>query len=160
MINLFSMFSGPKTVCLFPASGDSTRMIFPILTTIKIGDVSLEVLGSLGRHLFGQIYLYSEEHGLLFAADSIINFSSLTPERSAYNALADFLVTSINVDSELARKERKALFDLIAATDAALKPQGKRCLVCGGHGAVSVLDGERLVSYGSVEHCTVSDWDH
>jgi hypothetical protein len=96
----------------------------------------------------------------LFAADTIINFSSLTPERSAYNALPDFLVVSVNVDSELARKERKALFDLIAATDAALRPQGKRCLVCGGHGAVSVLDGERLVSYGSVEHCTVSDWDH
>jgi glyoxylase-like metal-dependent hydrolase (beta-lactamase superfamily II) len=160
MINLFSMFLGPKTVCLFPASGHSTRMIFPILATIDIGDVSLEVLGSLGGHLVGQVYLYSEEHGLLFAADSIINFSSLTPERSAYNALADFLVTSVNVDSGLARRERKALFDLIAATDAALRPQGKRCLVCGGHGAVSVLDGKRLVSYGSVEHCTVSDWNH
>jgi glyoxylase-like metal-dependent hydrolase (beta-lactamase superfamily II) len=127
-------------------------MIFPVLSTIRVGDVSLEVLGSLGGHLRGQIYLFSEEHGLLFAADSIINFSSLTPERSAYNALADFLVTSVNVDSELARRERKALFDLIADADAALMPQGKRCLICGGHGAVSVSDGNKLVTYGKVMH--------
>jgi glyoxylase-like metal-dependent hydrolase (beta-lactamase superfamily II) len=152
MINLFSMFSPPKFVSLFPSSGQSMRRIFPVLSTIRIGDVSLEVLGSLGGHLWGQIYLFSEEHGLLFAADSIINFSSLTPERSAYNSFADFLVTSVNVDSELARRERKALFDLIAATDAVLLPQGKRCLVCGGHGAASVSNGNKLVKYGEVVH--------
>jgi glyoxylase-like metal-dependent hydrolase (beta-lactamase superfamily II) len=105
MINLFSMFVCPKTVCLFPASGYSTRMIFPILATINISEVSLEVPGSPGGHLVGQVYLYSEKHGLLFAADSIINLSSLTPERSAFNVLADFLVTSVNVDSKLARRE-------------------------------------------------------
>jgi glyoxylase-like metal-dependent hydrolase (beta-lactamase superfamily II) len=152
MINLFSLFSPPKTVSLFPSFGQSMRRIFPVLSTIRIGDVSLEVLGSLGGHLCGQVYLFSEEHGLLFAADSIINFSSLTPERSAYNTLADFLVTSVNVDSELARKERKALYDCIAATNAVLMPQGKRCLVCGGHGAVSVFDGNKLTTYGDVVH--------
>ncbi|MCX6682194.1 MAG: hypothetical protein NTY71_04330 [Methanoregula sp.] len=102
------------------------------------------MLEFVGGHLSGQVYLFSAESGLLFTADSVINLESLTPERSSYNSLADFLVTSVNVDSELAKRERKALFDLIAATDAALRPQGKRCMVCGGHGAVSVYEDGKL----------------
>jgi glyoxylase-like metal-dependent hydrolase (beta-lactamase superfamily II) len=160
MINLFSTFSPPENPCLFPAAGHSARLLFPVLSAIRIGDVSLEVLESLGGHLVGQVYLYSAECGLLFTADSLINFSSLTPERSAYNALADFLVTSVNVDSGLAHKEREALFYLAVRTDRALAAEEKRCLVCGGHGAVSVPEGERLVSCGTAEHCTIPGPDH
>jgi glyoxylase-like metal-dependent hydrolase (beta-lactamase superfamily II)/uncharacterized protein with ACT and thioredoxin-like domain len=155
MINLFSRFSPPFKVSIFPSPARIKRGLFPVLGTVRIADLDLEVLESLGGHLFGQVYLYSAEHGLLFTADSIINFASLTPVRSAYNSLADFLVTSVNVDSELARKERKALFDLAVSADAALKAQKRRCLVCGGHGAVSVLDAEKLVPYGNIEHYTV-----
>jgi glyoxylase-like metal-dependent hydrolase (beta-lactamase superfamily II)/uncharacterized protein with ACT and thioredoxin-like domain len=152
MINLFSKFTSPADTRLFCQPEKSVRGICPVLETLRIGDLELEVLESLGGHLCGQIYLFSQEQGLLLAADSIINFASLTPERSAYNALADFLVTSVNVDSELARTERRALFDLISATDAALKVQGKRCIVCGGHGAVSVYENGKLAVYGDVEH--------
>jgi glyoxylase-like metal-dependent hydrolase (beta-lactamase superfamily II) len=156
MINLFSKFTSPADTRLFCQPEKSVRGIvrgiFPVLETLRIGDLELEVLESLGGHLCGQIYLFSQEQGLLLAADSIINFASLTPERSAYNALADFLVTSVNVDSELARTERRALFDLISATDAALMVQGKRCIVCGGHGAVSVYENGKLAVYGDVEH--------
>ncbi len=80
----------------------------------------------------------------------MINFSSLTQERAAYNSLADFLVTSVNVDSDLARKERKALLELAAETDRALALQQKRCRICGGHGAVSVLENGKLVPYGKI----------
>jgi len=94
---------------------------------------------------------------LLFTADAVINFSSLTPERSQYNALADFLVTSVNVDSDLARTERRALLDLAAATDTNLKNKQKRCLVCCGHGAVSELQDGKLVSVGNVVHYQTAD---
>jgi hypothetical protein len=88
---------------------------------------------------------------LLFAGDSVINFSSLTKERAEYSSLAAFLVTSVNVDSELAKKERKALLDLALETDANLGAAGRRCLVCGGHGAVSVLEGGRLTAHGTIK---------
>jgi glyoxylase-like metal-dependent hydrolase (beta-lactamase superfamily II) len=152
MINLFSGFTVPENVVLFPREATGMRGIFPVIGTVTIDGIRLDVLESLGGHMVGQVYLFSEEHGLLFAADSVINFASLTPERAAYNSLADFLVTSVNVDSELAKKERKALFDLVAATDEALKESGKRCIVCGGHGAVSVYDSGKLVTFGNVEH--------
>jgi glyoxylase-like metal-dependent hydrolase (beta-lactamase superfamily II) len=152
MINLFSLFKPPENIVLFPTTPVGHRSGFPILATIEIGGITFEVLESLGGHIGGQIYLFSEDHGLLFAADSIINIASLTPGRMAYNALAEFLVASVNVNNDIAKKERSALLELIAETDAKLKETGKRCIVCGGHGAVSVLEGKKLATFGTVEH--------
>ena len=150
MINLFSQFTPSEHIDCFTSSGGATRGIFPCMGTVRIGDLELEVLEGLGGHTYGQIYLYSETCGLLFAADSVINFLSLTPERATYSSLAAFLVTSVNVDSELAKKERRALLELAAQTDRKLSVTGKRCLICGGHGAVSVLDDGKLVSCGDI----------
>jgi glyoxylase-like metal-dependent hydrolase (beta-lactamase superfamily II) len=151
MINLFSKFNAPVQVQCFDDNPVTMRGIFSVLGTVIMGDIELEVLEGLGGHTCGQIYLYSQKLGLLFAGDSVINFSSLTKERADYSSLAAFLVTSVNVDSELAKKERKALLDLALETDAKLVTAGRRCLVCGGHGAVSVLEGTRLIAHGTVE---------
>jgi glyoxylase-like metal-dependent hydrolase (beta-lactamase superfamily II) len=151
MINLFSKFNTPPDIRCFPGPAGATRGIFPVIGTVEIGDMSLEVLESLGGHTFGQVFLYSWERGLLFAADSVINFASLSKERADYSSLAAFLVTSVNVDSELATKERRALLELARATDEDLKKAGKRCLVCGGHGAVSVVENGKLAVAGQIE---------
>ena len=157
MINLFSRFNPPKKVTCLPPSGKAVRGIFPVLGTVALADLRLEVLEGLGGHTYGQIYLYSREEGVLFTADAVINFASLSPERATYSSLADFLVTSVNVDSELARKERKALLELAAETDSSLAPQHKRCRICGGHGAVSVLENTKLVPHGDVIRYRVAD---
>lgn len=60
-------------------------------------------------------------------------------------------VTSVNVDSDLAKKERKALLEIALETDTTLLAKGKRCLICGGHGAVSVFEEGKLVTFGAVE---------
>jgi glyoxylase-like metal-dependent hydrolase (beta-lactamase superfamily II) len=151
MINIFSGFNSPEHVQCFTNPPVAMRGIFPVLDVISIGDLELEILEGLGGHTCGQIYLYSQNAGLLFAGDSVINFSSLTKERADYSSLAPFLVTSVNVDSDLAKKERKALLDLALDTDANLVAAGRRCLVCGGHGAVSVLEGGRLTAHGTIE---------
>jgi glyoxylase-like metal-dependent hydrolase (beta-lactamase superfamily II) len=151
MINLFSQFSASSRIECFSGPDGRARGIFPCLGIVRIGDLKLEVLDGLGGHTCGQIYLYSEEHGLLFAADSVINFASLSPERAAYSSLAAFLVTSVNVDSERAKKERYALLELAANTDKKLSGTGRRCLVCGGHGAVSVHDKGKLIAFGEIQ---------
>jgi glyoxylase-like metal-dependent hydrolase (beta-lactamase superfamily II) len=151
MINLFSKFKTPSDIRCFEGSAGATRGIFPVIGTVETGGITLEVLESLGGHTFGMIFLYSREQGLLFAADSVINFASLSKERADYSSLAAFLVTSVNVDSERATKERKALLELARETDESLKMSGKRCLICGGHGAVSVLENGKLVPAGAVE---------
>ena len=151
MINLFSRFNTPKDIRCFGAPEGTTRGIFPVIGRFTIGDVELEVLDGLGGHTHGQVFLYSKSHGLLFTADGVINFTSLTRERAEYSSLAAFLVTSVNVDSERASKERKALIALAEETDAALAGTGKRCLVCGGHGAVSVVENGKLAVAGTIE---------
>ncbi|MDD1689300.1 MAG: MBL fold metallo-hydrolase [Methanoregula sp.] len=151
MINLFSRFSIPSDVHCFSGPTGATRGIFPVIGTVTIGGLELDVLDGLGGHTFGQVFLYSKAHGLIFAADSVINFRSLTQERADYSSLAAFLVTSVNVDSDRAKEERIALTALAEETDRALAPTGRHCLICGGHGAVSVLEGGKLVPYGVIE---------
>ncbi len=151
MINLFSRFNTPASIRCFAEPKGVMCGIFPVIGTIEIGDIRLEVLESLGGHTVGQIFLYSKKQGLLFAADSVINFASLSKERAEYSSLAAFLVTSVNVDSDLATKERRALLELARETDEELKLEGKRCLVCGGHGPVSLLENGKLVPAGTIE---------
>jgi glyoxylase-like metal-dependent hydrolase (beta-lactamase superfamily II) len=151
MINLFSRFNTPEDIrCFGPAEG-TTRGIFPVIGRFTIGDIELEVLDGLGGHTHGQVFLYSKDRGLLFTADGAINFASLTRERADYSSLAAFLVTSVNVDSERASKERKALIALAQETDAALAGSGRRCLLCCGHGAVSVVENGKLAVTGTIE---------
>ncbi|MDD1702162.1 MAG: MBL fold metallo-hydrolase [Methanoregula sp.] len=157
MINLFSQCHAPTNAKCCGAAGSVSRGIFPVLGTVSIGDLEMEILEGLGGHTYGQIYLYSKSAGLLFTADAVINFASLTPERATYNSLADFLVTSVNVDSDLARRERRALLEIVADTDSGLTPTGRSCLICGGHGAVSVLENGKLKQSGTIERYETKD---
>ena len=151
MINLFSQFNTPSDIRCFGEPAGAKRGIFPVIGTVEIGGITFDVLESLGGHTFGMIVLYSREDGLLFAADSVINFASLSKERADYSSLAAFLVTSVNVDSERATRERRALLELAKETDEYLEKSNKRCLICGGHGAVSVLENGKLVPVGTIE---------
>lgn len=151
MINLFSKFNSPSDIRCFAGPAGTPQGNFPVIGTVEIGGITLDVLESLGGHTFGMVFLFSRETGLLFSADSLINFASLSKERADYSSLAAFLVTSVNVDSERATQERRYLLDLARDTDQELKKTGKRCLICGGHGAVSVLENGKLVPAGSIE---------
>jgi glyoxylase-like metal-dependent hydrolase (beta-lactamase superfamily II) len=154
MINLFSRFNPPARVTLFNGPNGEKRGIFPVLERFTFGGRTFEVLESFGGHVHGLVYLFCPEEGVLLTSDTVINFGSLTEKRKAYNSLADFLVTSVNVDSATARKERHALMDLAASVDLDLAEKGKRCLICGGHGAVSVLENGKLQVFGEIEHYT------
>jgi glyoxylase-like metal-dependent hydrolase (beta-lactamase superfamily II) len=151
MINLFSKFNTPKKIECISVPNGTTRGIFPVIGVVSIGAIELEILDGLSGHTAGQVFLYSRDHGLLFAADSVINFASLSKERADYSSLAAFLVTSVNVDSDSAKKERKGLLELVQKTDAYLAPARKQCLICGGHGAVSILKEGTLVVSGVIE---------
>ena len=151
VINLFSHFTPPENLEVFPEEKIGTRSIFPILARFTVHDLEFEVLESLGGHMHGQVYLFCPGHGIVFTADTLINFGSLDEDRKRYNSLADFLVTSVNVDSDCARQERKALLEMIRDLDEELAPTGRRCLVACGHGAISVLKDGKLEAIGPVE---------
>jgi len=149
LINLFSRFTPPTNVRLIEGYSYDLEGLAAI-GLFRVGDVDFLVLESLGGHQHGQVYFVSEWHGLIFSGDSLINFHSLTEERKRYNILAKNLMTSVNVDSEMAEKERTLLLDLAKGLDEKMKRSGRRCLVCGGHGAVSTLENGKLVSHGEM----------
>jgi glyoxylase-like metal-dependent hydrolase (beta-lactamase superfamily II)/uncharacterized protein with ACT and thioredoxin-like domain len=156
IINLFSRFTPPSNIMLFPDISQSDEPIekrgsFPVIARFQIGDLNFEALEGLGGHMHGELFYLCPEVGLLFPQDAVINFKSLSPERTEYNVLADYLMTSVNVDSKLAREERNALLSLISEINEKLIKRGKKCLICCGHGSISVFEGGKLVEYASSE---------
>lgn len=154
MIALFSRWNPPKeeNIRLFPESSRDFRSVFPIIDKIKIAGMEFEVLISQGGHQYGQLILFSPEAGILFTADSLMNFHSFSKDRKNYSSIADFLVTSVNVDSDLARNERKALLEIAYEYET---ESGKKCLICGGHGTVSELNEDgKLKTFEEPEHYT------
>ena len=151
LINLFSKFTPPQKIEIFPSQVLGLRNIFPIVYRFHVGPLEFEVLESLGGHLYGQVFFLCPQYGLLFTGDSLINFGSLSEERRKFNILAKILMTSVNVDSEIAFKEREALLQIAKELDKKMALQDKRGLICGGHGAVSVLEKESLKTYGEIE---------
>jgi glyoxylase-like metal-dependent hydrolase (beta-lactamase superfamily II) len=151
MINLFSGFNPPEDPALFSTVPQGEVGGFPVIAMLSIGGYRFQVLEGLGGHLNGQIYLYCQEIGLLFTADSAINFKHLSSDRAEYNTLAVILVTSVNVDSGVAKIERQRLLKLAGDTTGTFAKGRTKCLVCGGHGPVSILAGETMVPYGNIE---------
>ncbi|MDD1666859.1 MAG: MBL fold metallo-hydrolase [Methanomicrobiales archaeon] len=151
LINLFSRFTPPSEIELLGEPGESRTGGFPVLARFSLGGHPFEILRGFDGHMAGQVYLACRELRVLFTGDSLINLEGLTPERRAFNSLAVNLITSVNVDRDLARREREGLIALAAAWDAEGRGDGRRCLLCGGHGPVSVLDGESPVTFGAVE---------
>jgi glyoxylase-like metal-dependent hydrolase (beta-lactamase superfamily II) len=150
LINMFSNFRPPAVFNLLEEDL-GVRGPFRIVARDRFAGMEFEVLESLGGHLHGQIFLLFPAEGILFTADSLIGFDSLTPEREEFNILAKNLMTSVNVDSEKASQERKGLLALAAQIDVHLAPSGKRCIVCGGHGAISVLESGKMRTLGKVD---------
>lgn len=150
LINLFSRFNSPADVEIFSEDLIKMRGSFKVVHTFKVGDMEFEVLESLGGHLHGQIFLICPSKGLIFTADSLINFDSLSEDRKRYNLLAKNLMTSVNVDRALAKEERTALLKIISKLNE--ESSAENCLICSGHGAVSVLLEGKLKSYGQIYH--------
>ncbi|MCZ0861533.1 MBL fold metallo-hydrolase [Methanocorpusculum sp. MG] len=139
-INTFSKMNIPEQVDLCKTERKQMHGLFPVIDEVEFGGMHFEIWESLGGHIAGQLFLYEKNEGLLFTSDALINFASMTKVRKNYCSIADYLVTSVNVNSDIARIERHELMRIAKEIDAELKEKGKRLLLCCGHGAVSMLD--------------------
>lgn len=139
-INTMSRMNVPDKVIECGTEPIGMRGIFPIIEKISFAGMEFEVWESLGGHIAGQLLLFEPNLGMLFTSDAFINFATLSKERADYCSIADSMIGSVNVDSEIARTERKELTRLAVELDAELKKNGKYLLICCGHGAVSKID--------------------
>ena len=78
-----------------------------------------------GGHSKGEMVILLDN--ILFTGDILVNPAGYTAEQKEFNHLAPYLMTSVNMDSELAKKERLQLEAMLT----------KEMDVCYGHGAPS-----------------------
>ena len=91
------------------------------------GGLRFELFRGNGGHVDGEVVILCEEEGLVFTGDIMVNIKGFSKEQAAFNRLAPYLMTSVNMDSTRANAERDALL--------ARFPREKY-LYCCGHGAL------------------------
>jgi len=153
MIGTFSKWLPPNKYLKFDKADIDRIGAFPVFGKLDACGYSFYVLESHGGHQYGQLFLLEPKANLFFTVDSCLNLKSISPERTRYNQLADLFMTSVNVDSNLARQERK---DLMAIAQNFASKSDKPFYICCGHGAISTIEDGKLVAFGNTARYTHS----
>ena len=97
------------------------------LGTLYFQGLTLDVCEGNGGHAKGEVVLVDEKNRLVYSGDIVVNIRGFSKEQAAFNALAPYLMTSVNLDSALATEERVYLQN---------KFSPKAYTYCCGHGAL------------------------
>ena len=112
-----------------------------LLGSFSMEDMEFEVMEGSGGHLDGEMIFVCRRFGVVFTGDNLVNISGFSAERAEFNALAPYLLRSVNKDSRKATHMRHRIIEMVEKIEAENK---KPCLICGGHGPVSVLSSGKL----------------
>ncbi len=93
--------------------------------SFTFGELSFDLWQGKGGHLPGEIILIDYEHKLAFTGDVYVNLKGMTAEQAAYNQYAPILMTSVDTDPALCRKEREAVLQRLGVGE---------WQIFGGHG--------------------------
>lgn len=149
-INYLSKLHLPPEFTVCKTEMIKKRRIFPVIDEVAFGSLNFEVWESLGGHIAGQIFLYEPNEGLLFTSDALMHFGTLTEARKNFCSIADYLISSVNANSETAKLERHELMRIASELDESLKKKGKHLLICCGHGSVCKLDEKGMLTQASL----------
>ncbi len=120
--------------------------------SFEVGDMEFEVLEGSGGHVYGEMVFVCRKFGVLFTGDILVNISGFSSERAEFNSLAPYLMRSVNSDSAKATEMRKQIIGLAEQIGACIQ---KPCIICGGHGPLSVIESHRLVNMPGSESISI-----
>lgn len=89
----------------FPSDGFPYRR----LRTLTVDDLTFEVYEGQGGHLPGETVFIERSHKMVFIGDVFVNIKAFSKERAEFNRIAPYLLTSVDCNPALAKKERRAL---------------------------------------------------
>ncbi len=145
---LISGYQPPDPAGLFPLDRGTPAAHEDLLEVARITFCGLEfqVWEGSGGHMYGETIYFCPQEGLVFTGDNLVNISGFSAERAEFNALAPYLMGSVNIDSAKATRMRQQVTRLIAQADRVRTASGEHgpCVVCGGHGPLSLLREGRL----------------
>ena len=129
--NVFSQHRTPDLahmVCLGEPSPSALQQeLFKRIDTLEVAPLTFEVWEGKGGHVRGETVFIERAHRICLSGDVFVNIHGQTKPQARFNALAPYLMTSVDSNPNLARQERKALFGLLG--------EGT-WQVMGGHGGV------------------------
>lgn len=115
-----------KCVCLGQASDYEHKLLVKI-DEISFEDLNFEIYAGSGGHVKGEIIAIERTEHIVFTGDIFVNIKGFTPEQAKYNKLAPYLMTSVDTNPSIARRERVAFLSLL--------DEGE-WKIFGGHGAM------------------------
>ena len=105
----------PEKITVFCGTEEKLARPLQAVGAFSFGDLNFEVYEGQGGHLPGEIILIDYEHKLVFTGDVYVNIKGMTPEQAAYNQYAPILMTSVDTDPALCRREREAVMQRLGA---------------------------------------------
>lgn len=116
-----------ETLCLLAEESliEQDRPLVKV-RSVLMGTLVFDIYRGNGGHAIGDTVFVDTENHLVFCGDILVNVEGFSPEQKAFNRLAPYLMTSVNMDSKKAQLEREHLLGLFDAKDYTF---------CCGHGA-------------------------
>lgn len=123
---IISSYSPPDLArCISVGTRTGKDLFCPIGTVGALGH-TFEFIEGAGGHVKGEAVIVCRALRLLFSGDIYVNVRGFSEDQRAFNALAPFLMTGVDVDPDLCRREREELLKTY-----------KDYTFCPGHGAMT-----------------------
>ncbi len=85
----------------------SDDLLISRIGKLRFFNLDFEVFEGCGGHVEGEIIIVNDECNLLFTGDILVNPNGFSKKQKQFNLYAPYLMTSVNVDSEKAKKLRE-----------------------------------------------------
>lgn len=121
--------------------------------SFEVGDMEFEVFEGSGGHVHGEMVFVCRKFGLIFTGDILVNISGFSPERAEFNSLAPYLMRSVNCDSAKATEMREQIICMAEEIGDGLQ---KPCIICGGHGPLSIIESHRIVNMPGAQSISIN----
>lgn len=118
---ILSNYIPPKLESLIVVDNEAKNP-FDYIGSVNISNLEFKFYLGNNGHSKGEVFITLDN--IYFTGDILVNPKGYTDEQKAFNVLAPYLMTSVNMDSIRAKEERLKLEDMIKDTD----------IICYGHG--------------------------
>ena len=111
---ILTKYRPPKVDNLAPLEGKCREgELLHGLGTVEAAGFSFHAYAGAGGHVRGEAVFVEENERIVFTGDIYVNVKDFTKEQKSFTKLAPYLMTSVDTDPALAKKEREAIFALL-----------------------------------------------
>ncbi len=132
---ILTKYRPPKADNLAPLKGRCREgELLHGLGKVEAQGFTFHVHVGAGGHVKGEAVFVEENERIVFTGDIYVNIKEFTKEQKAFTKLAPYLMTSVDTNPSLAKKEREAIFAML---------ESGTWKIIGGHGGILTTEIEQ-----------------